>query len=171
MEMHRPPPPPGWFPNPDGPGQRYWDGTSWTEHVSGRPPAPPQPGSGGPGWKIGLAVLLVVIVAISGCFFVLESAVEEGVEEVGKGLNRYAQRHAITFRQYRSIESGSSRAGVIEKLGVEPGLAERFEDEGLPSDRVKPSCIYYAEKGKELGEGRIFEFCFEDGRLKDKNAY
>ncbi|OBA61779.1 hypothetical protein A5647_11220 [Mycobacterium sp. 1100029.7] len=27
----RPPgPPPGWYPNPGGPGQRYWDGAAWT---------------------------------------------------------------------------------------------------------------------------------------------
>jgi uncharacterized iron-regulated membrane protein len=23
-------PPPGWYPNPGGPGQRYWDGAAWT---------------------------------------------------------------------------------------------------------------------------------------------
>lgn len=27
-----PMPPAGWFPDPEGPGQRYWDGQSWTEH-------------------------------------------------------------------------------------------------------------------------------------------
>lgn len=33
-----PPPPPtvpaGWYPNPTGPGQRYWDGQQWTEHTA-----------------------------------------------------------------------------------------------------------------------------------------
>jgi Protein of unknown function (DUF2510) len=24
-------PPPGWYANPTGPGQRYWDGTGWTQ--------------------------------------------------------------------------------------------------------------------------------------------
>ena len=32
------PPPPnvpaGWYSNQDGPGQRYWDGTGWTEHTA-----------------------------------------------------------------------------------------------------------------------------------------
>lgn len=36
-------PPSGWYPNPQGAGHRYWDGTRWTEHFSGatahRPPA------------------------------------------------------------------------------------------------------------------------------------
>jgi uncharacterized protein DUF2510 len=31
----------GWYQNPDGPGQRYWDGARWTEHFSGVPAAPP----------------------------------------------------------------------------------------------------------------------------------
>ena len=25
-------PPAGWYEDPDGPGQRWWDGTAWTEH-------------------------------------------------------------------------------------------------------------------------------------------
>jgi Protein of unknown function (DUF2510) len=24
-------PPPGWYPDPSGPGQRYWDGAGWTQ--------------------------------------------------------------------------------------------------------------------------------------------
>jgi hypothetical protein len=27
-----PPPPPGWYPEPGTYGQRWWDGTRWTEH-------------------------------------------------------------------------------------------------------------------------------------------
>ena len=39
--MTTPPTPAGWYPDPDGSGgQRYWDGSAWTEH---RPPATPGP--------------------------------------------------------------------------------------------------------------------------------
>lgn len=31
--MTNPPVPPGWYPTPDG-RQRYWDGTTWTEHMA-----------------------------------------------------------------------------------------------------------------------------------------
>lgn len=33
-----PVPPEGWYANPSGPGQRYWDGTTWTDSYS-QPPA------------------------------------------------------------------------------------------------------------------------------------
>lgn len=26
--------PAGWYPNPQGPGRRYWDGSTWTEHCA-----------------------------------------------------------------------------------------------------------------------------------------
>jgi hypothetical protein len=35
----QPPPPPGWYPDPRGQGQRYWDGNDWTDHWA-PPPAP-----------------------------------------------------------------------------------------------------------------------------------
>ncbi|MCV7252399.1 DUF4352 domain-containing protein [Mycobacterium hackensackense] len=44
--MTTPPTPAGWYPDPDGTGgQRYWDGTAWTEHLTPAqaPPAPPVP--------------------------------------------------------------------------------------------------------------------------------
>jgi Protein of unknown function (DUF2510) len=43
-EAASPPPPPdeapptmsaGWYADPEGPGQRYWDGKNWTEHRAG----------------------------------------------------------------------------------------------------------------------------------------
>ena len=40
------PTPPGWYPDPSGAsGQRYWDGTNWTE-TPPPPPPPPPPQSG-----------------------------------------------------------------------------------------------------------------------------
>ena len=42
------PPPAGWYPDPsNAAGERWWDGTTWTEHirakVSAAPPPPPRP--------------------------------------------------------------------------------------------------------------------------------
>jgi hypothetical protein len=42
--MTTPPTPAGWYPDPDGSGgQRYWDGSAWTEHRSPGTPATPEP--------------------------------------------------------------------------------------------------------------------------------
>lgn len=38
-----PAPPAGWYANPEGSGQRYWDGGHWTEHFSEEPPPPGMP--------------------------------------------------------------------------------------------------------------------------------
>jgi uncharacterized RDD family membrane protein YckC len=40
--------PAGWYPNPGGRGQRYFDGRAWTEHVA---PWPPPEAWGAPPWK------------------------------------------------------------------------------------------------------------------------
>lgn len=46
-------PPPGWYGDPaGGPGSRWWDGSSWTDHVRDRPPSddpPPPPPEAGAG--------------------------------------------------------------------------------------------------------------------------
>lgn len=34
-------PPAGWYADPQGPGQRWWDGSRWTEHVHAAPPVVP----------------------------------------------------------------------------------------------------------------------------------
>jgi hypothetical protein len=46
-------PPPGWYPDPEGHGQRYFDGTQWTEHRSGVQQLPPQPPQQQSGWHGG----------------------------------------------------------------------------------------------------------------------
>jgi len=52
--MNQPPPPPGWYQDPTGPGLRWWDGVRWTEHHQAAVPLPPPPvaplaGPGAPG--------------------------------------------------------------------------------------------------------------------------
>jgi uncharacterized RDD family membrane protein YckC len=43
--------PPGWYPDPGGGGQRYFDGNAWTGYTAPWPPSPPAPfGSAGTAW-------------------------------------------------------------------------------------------------------------------------
>lgn len=77
------PPPPtlpaGWYPDPSEPGQRYWDGTAWTDsRADSHPPAspPPQPAAAHgpkkrfaklrsqPKWRW-IAGAIIVILAVS----------------------------------------------------------------------------------------------------------
>lgn len=63
--------PPGWYPDPSEPDkQRYWDGTSWTEHVTPAaasvPPTPPVYGTTPPGTN-GLAITSFVLSLLTLC--------------------------------------------------------------------------------------------------------
>lgn len=66
--------PPGWYPDPSTGGQRYWDGSVWTDettHHPWQPPgqtAAPQPKRKGPVWPwIVAAVLAVMVLGFGGC--------------------------------------------------------------------------------------------------------
>jgi len=61
-----PQPPPGWYTNPTGPGQRYWDGQRWTDSYSQTQPSAANSeiaamSSGTPGLVIAGYILAVVI--------------------------------------------------------------------------------------------------------------
>lgn len=45
-------PPAGWYPDPSGqPGQRWWDGSTWTDQTQQSPAAAPGGGGGLPAWS------------------------------------------------------------------------------------------------------------------------
>jgi ABC-type dipeptide/oligopeptide/nickel transport system permease component len=63
-----PPPPPGWYTNPTGPGQRYWDGQKWTDSYSQPTPVDTRvenAASGTPGLVI-VGYILAVVIPIVG---------------------------------------------------------------------------------------------------------
>ena len=67
MELQTPPPPitspAGWYPDPAGYGQRYWDGRQWSGHVAPMAYAPaPQPEQKAPAgdWIGGVLISLLM---------------------------------------------------------------------------------------------------------------
>ena len=154
----RPPPPAGWFPDPDGRGLRWWDGERWTEHLAGLQPAAPR--SGGAAWKIALGVVIAFAVGVAGC----AALVSTGVDEVQRQL----REHAITTQQFRSVEEGSSRGALAEQLGVDPIADESLDHDGVPSYQQYKSCVYYSKKGTTIG---FFEFCFKKDRLVSRRSF
>lgn len=55
-------PPAGWYPNPQGVGRRYWDGSRWTDEFT-PPPAPSRKRHIGRLVVIGLAIVVAVVIA------------------------------------------------------------------------------------------------------------
>lgn len=45
------PPPAGWYPNPDGEGNRFWSGTAWTGSYQETNAPEPPPTAGKPWWR------------------------------------------------------------------------------------------------------------------------
>lgn len=165
--------PPGWYPDPQGGGQRYWDGSQWTEHTSGVQQMPPpvqqryqqqKKGGGSTVLKVMLGVILAACVLVVGCVALLSAGLNEADEE--------QKKQGITLSQFRSIEQGATQDEVEAKLG-EPEDAQEFEQEipELDTGTQQSSCIYYPEKGKGIGEGRSFQLCFDNGKLTSKNSY
>ena len=160
---------PGWYANPQGPGQRYWDGAQWTEQYQ---PAPGQAAAAPKkerNWLKGcllvtLGVVAAGVVLIGGCAVLFSAGVDEAQKEQDK--------KGITLSEFRSIEQGTSQDDVEAQLG-EPEDSQEFEQQipELQNQPSRSSCIYYPEKGQPLFEGRSFQFCFDDGKLTSKNAY
>lgn len=124
-------------------------------------------GGGRSVWKIALGVVLglglFVTVLVVGCAALIGSAADS--------VDKEAQAHSITKKEFRQMPLGLSQATVIERYG-KPEDAQKFESQSFyGSGTDKSSCIYYNESGKGLFEGSSFQLCFTDGVLDSKNAY
>jgi hypothetical protein len=161
---------PGWYANPQGPGQRYWDGAQWTEQYQPSPggAAPPPPKKQRNWLKgcvlVGLGICLAAGALIVGCTALIGAGVDEAEKEQNK--------KGITLSEFRNIKQGATQDDVEAKLGP-PEDSQEFEQQ-IPELQGQPSrssCIYYPEKNKPLFEGRSFQLCFDEGKLTAKNAY
>ena len=83
--------PPGWYADPQGYGQRYWDGAAWTPNVAplyGPPPA--SKGDAATGDWIGgvlLALLLPIVGLLAGLVYLTKDGSKRQVGAVTVGLS------------------------------------------------------------------------------------
>ena len=83
--MNTPQQPPGWYPDPQGPGQRYWDGVQWTEH---RAPGQQKSNTGRNLLIAGLVTLGVLVVGVIGCAALVSTSTTPDGPQVEEGENR-----------------------------------------------------------------------------------
>jgi hypothetical protein len=150
----------GWHSNPANPGrERYWDGDKWTDQSRDAPP-PQRKRRGGTFLKVVLGVVIGGTVLIAGCGAI-----------IGAGLNA-KETSGITRAEFDSISQGTAQSAIEDRYG-KPEDSQQFEQQ-IPELQSQPStssCIYYAEKGKEILDGQSFQLCFDEANLTSKNAY
>lgn len=137
--------PPGWYPDPQNPNiQKWWDGTSWTNHTN---VINQDPGKNNTTRNIvvALSVFAVVFVVVCVGFFVKVIDVVENEQK----------QHSISLVEYNSIQKGASRTSILSGLGEPYSTSEERGYSEKPAE-----CIYYHRDGGGLfGE---YEFCFDE---------
>jgi hypothetical protein len=144
-------PAPGWYPDPAGAGQRWWDGQRWTEQVGPLPPAresepppgaapaaPPAQSVGGGGrgrrFRVGLAVLAVVLVGG------LVALITSGSNGDAQAAYSECQRDSRpTFAAMQELGSHLDVGVVQADYAAEVGDVQATYDR-LDSRRVSPAC-------------------------------
>jgi hypothetical protein len=122
--MTQPSTPPGWYPDPNGaPGQRYFDGTRWTENRAAPQMAPvlQRPRRKVWPWVLG-GIFLVIFLVIGGC-----------VAFVGSVANEIAKDSPVTVQSpnggTQTADSGPSFPGKQDgDTGVEAGGSVTSDD-------------------------------------------
>jgi len=131
-------PPPGWYLDPAGAGQRWWDGERWTEQVGPLPPAresEPPPGAapaqsvgGGRGrqFRVGLAVLAVVLVG--GLVALIASGSGEDAQAAYAECQRDSRQTFAAMQELGShLDVGMVQADYATEVGDVQATYDRFD--------------------------------------------
>jgi hypothetical protein len=159
-------PPAGWYSNPEGKGQRYWDGQQWTDQRRDAPPPPP-PDPEAPGQQqvvyveragngLAIAALVTGIVGLVLGFIPILFFIAWGLGITAFILGLVARRRAV--RKPEVGRKGMATAGIV--LGVLAfgmgivGLAvldDIFSDTTDELDRAA-DCLDRADTAEEIAK-------------------
>jgi hypothetical protein len=191
--------PAGWSSDPYGRHeQRYFDGSSWTEHVSDNgvqsvdanltaaPPAPvvvppmtpAQPRYAAPVQQTPTIIVkhrsrwpwvVLAIFVLFGLGVVgCVALVGTAANEVAKSINAEQAKHAISQAQFDVVQLGTPKAAVLAGLGKQPEDTSSFSS-AAGDVKVQSDCVYYWETGVTFGH--YYQFCFNGaGNLESKNG-
>lgn len=107
--------------------------------------------------KVALGVMVGGLLLVGGCVALIGAGVDEADDE--------AEETAITKAQFEAVEVGSTEAEVRKELGGEDDRQQ------FGGKRAGESCLYYGQKGEGIAGTSSYQFCFEGGELRSKNAY
>ena len=142
-------PPPGWYPNPEGGGQRYWDGARWTEHVADE--------SGSRSWPrivllAGIAALLIGG-GIATAYILSGGEEETCVSETTGESTSCDSSSAVSEEEFAKAEA-EEKAAQQEAETCEEQLGQLLKEIQEMDSRLAVG-LAYAEYGRQVGNIRV----------------
>ena len=144
--MNTPQQPPGWYPDPQGPGQRYWDGVQWTEH---RAPGQQKRNTGRNLLIAGLVTLGVLVVGVIGCAALVSTSTTSDEPQDEQSEIDTSAPDDKQIRKVAVAAASSSERSSCEELFTPTGLEEVFEK---PGPAAKTACERATQGQRALPE-------------------
>lgn len=138
--MTAPPPPSGWYPDPSGGGQRYWDGNRWTDLPP--PPSPktsPKKSRGSSIGKFLFAVVAIIALAAlcshyngSNSTSSTEKEIEDSVIETCQGSVKKQLRDpdSAKFDSWKAWQVTAAGSTPPAGMAYNPGAGDRYYSAG-----------------------------------------
>ena len=127
------PTPPGWYPDPNGDGFRWYDGAEWTEYVGAQPPASPRAGRRGRKRRIAIVLGAVLVVAAAAALVLVLGSGDDGDDEKAEPEPTSATTDAPTDEP-----SDSPTGSPADTSEPDPGdpevIVRRFVNAALAGD-------------------------------------
>lgn len=142
-------PPPGWYPNPSAPGQRWWDGQQWTDAevpqaIPTQQQQPPRNVLAGPRarWALGGGVIAALIVAA--VVYALTARDDDSYQAGYEiGIDQGGMYTSLTSDQ--ALDSSLEiRCTILTNIAVKDGVfwsGGRLEGDDIDRDDYQDGCF------------------------------